>query len=109
MADFQSRIGEFEERKVAVIVASVDSPENAQKTLERHKLTFPLAYGLNPKEVAARTGAFFDEKKEYVHATGFIIGPDGRVAGAVYSTGPAGRYTAAECVGMVDYLSGKTS
>ncbi len=91
-----------------MVAASVDTLENAQKTLERHKLTFPLAYGLNAKEVSARTGAFFDAEKGYIHATGFVIQPDGKIAGAVYSTGPTGRYTAAECLGLVDYLSKKT-
>jgi hypothetical protein len=86
----------------------VDTQEEAQKTVTRHKLTFSLAYGLNAKEFSARTGAFFDAEKGHVHATGFIIRPEGNVAGAVYSTGPIGRYTATECLGIIDYLAKKT-
>ena len=91
-----------------MIGASVDTLENAQKTLARHKLTFPLAYGVNAKEVSSLTGAFYDAEKGYLHATGFLIQPDGRVAVAVYSTGGIGRFMAADCLGMIDHLSKRT-
>ncbi len=93
---------------VHIIGASVDTLEDAQKTVERHKLTFPIAYGLNAKEFSALTGAFYDAEKGHIHATGFMIKPDGTIAGAVYSTGPVGRYVAADCLGMIKYLSKKT-
>ena len=108
MADFQDRIADFEAQKVTVIGASVDALEYSQRTLARHKLTFPLAYGVNAKEVSSLTGAFYDAEKGYLHATGSLIQPDGRVAVAVYSTGAIGRFMAADCLGMIDHLSKKT-
>jgi peroxiredoxin len=82
----------------------VDNLENAQKMVERRKLTFPLAYGMDAKEFAGMTGAFYDDKKLFIHATGFIIRPDGTVEGAVYSTGPIGRLVAADTLMLIDYL-----
>lgn len=82
----------------------MDNLENAQKMVERHKLTFPLAYGMDAKGFANMTGAFYDEKKLFLHATGFIIRPDGTIEGAVYSTGPIGRLVAADTLMLIDYL-----
>lgn len=62
-----------------------------------------MAYGLNARDFAAKTGAFFDEGKGYIHATGFILRPDGKIENAVYSTGPIGRLTAADTLTLIDY------
>jgi peroxiredoxin len=107
LADFQRTIEEFTKRNVAVIALSVDPLDEARKTVERHHLTFPIGYGVDGPAFAAHTGAFFDEAKKYVQATGFIVQPDGLVAEAVYSTGPVGRYTASDVLGLIDYLSTK--
>lgn len=88
-----------------LFAASVDNLDDAQKTIERHKLTFPVAYGLSARDFSERTGAFFDEQKGHLHATGFLIAPDGTVATAVYSTGAIGRLTAADTLAMIDHLA----
>jgi peroxiredoxin len=103
LADFQTRISEFEEKKIRIIGASTDNLEDAQKMAERRKLTFPLAYGMDAKEFADMTGAFFDDKKGFLHATAFIIRPDGTLEDVVYSTGPLGRLTAADTLMLIDY------
>ncbi len=90
---------------MALIAFSVDPLDEAKKTAERHRLTFPLGYGVNGQEFAAQTGAFFDESKGYLQATGFVLQPDGLIAQAVYSTGPVGRYVASDVIGLIDYLS----
>lgn len=71
--------------------------------VERRKLTFSLAYGMDAKEFAGMTGAFFDDKKGFLHATAFIIWPDGTLEDVVYSTGPIGRLTAADTLMLIDY------
>ena len=70
-------------------------------------LTFPIAHGLNAEEFVTLTGAFFDEAKGFIHATGFIIKPDGVIEEAVYSTGPIGRFTAADILRLMDIRSKK--
>lgn len=98
MLDFQRNIKEFEKRDIQVIAASADQRENALDTIERYKLTFRVGYGLNPRAVSALTGAFYNEKENYIHATGFIIGPDLRIENAVYSTKSIGRLVAKDCL-----------
>jgi hypothetical protein len=77
--------------------------EDAQKMVEHNKLTFSLAYGMVAKEFADMTGAFFDTKKGFLHATAFIIKPDGTIGDAVYSTGSIGRLTAADTLMLIDF------
>ncbi|MBA4397170.1 MAG: hypothetical protein C0394_07295 [Syntrophus sp. (in: bacteria)] len=103
MADFQSKINEFDGKKIRIIAGSVEDLENMQKMVERRKLSFSMAYGLNARVFAAQTGAFFDEEKGYIHATGFILRPDGTIEDAVYSTGPIGRLSAADTLMLIDY------
>jgi len=103
LADFQERIEEFKASDIQIIAGSVDNLEDSQKFVERNKLTFPLTYGLDGKEFASRTGAFYDEKKGYLHATAFIIKPDGAVGDAVYSTGPIGRLSAADTIRLINF------
>jgi peroxiredoxin len=103
LADFQSRISDFDEKKIRVIAASADALEDARKSVERKNLTFPIAYGLDARAFAAMTGAFFDDVRGYLHATGFILRPDGKVDEAVYSTGNIGRFVSADALFMIDY------
>jgi peroxiredoxin len=103
LADFQEHLNEFRDKGIKIIGASTDSLEDAQKMVDRHKLTFSLAYGMDTKEFANMTGAFFSDEKGFIHATGFIIRPDGGVDDAVYSTGPIGRLTAADALMLIDH------
>lgn len=103
MADFQSHISDFDQKRIKVIAASADSLEDARKSVERKKLTFPIAYGLDARAFAAMTGAFFDDVRGYLQATGFILKPGGKVEQALYSTGPIGRFTPADVLSLIDY------
>lgn len=104
MADFQEHINDFRGGGIDILAASVENEEDARKMIERNKLTFPVAYGLDAKDFAGKTGAFFDAKKGFLHATSFMIKPDGTLADAVYSTGPIGRLTAKDTLMLIDFF-----
>lgn len=86
---------------------SVDAREKARATVEKHRISFTVGYGLNAREVSAKTGAFYDEKDEFLHATGFIITPEGKIANGVYSTLAIGRLVPRDCLGFIDTLRKK--
>jgi alkyl hydroperoxide reductase subunit AhpC len=92
---------DFEKKNVQVIAASADPWEKALQTVEHYKLTFKIGYGLNPSDVSALTGAFYNAQENYLHATGFIIGPDGKIENAVYSTRSIGRLVAKDCLDFI--------
>jgi hypothetical protein len=76
---------------------------------EEAKLTFKIGWGLNAQEASAKTGAYFDDKKNYIHATGFVISPEGKIIVASYSTGAIGRLTASDALGLILYRMSMTS
>jgi hypothetical protein len=45
------------------------------------------------RQVSAKTGAFFDEDRDPLHASGFIIRRNTTLALAAYSTGAIGYHT----------------
>ena len=91
-----------------LLAVSVDPLEKAQEIRERLSITFPLAYGVNGPNFAALTGAFYDANQGFLHASGFLLQPDSRLAGAVYSTGAIGRYMSVDVLGMLDSVMKKT-
>lgn len=101
MLDFQKNISEFEKRDIGVTAASSDSWEYALQTVEHYRLTFTVGYGQDPRKVSALTGAFYSARDNYLHATGFIIGPEGRIEDAVYSTRSIGRLVARDCIEFI--------
>ena len=109
MADFDKRLDEFARRGAVVVGASSDSFEDAQRTVERLRLRMPMAYGLDAREFSMLTGAFFSDEKGFVHATGFVIARDGRVAEGLYSTSGVGRLDPGETLGLLDYLAKKSA
>ncbi len=86
------------------MAVSVDTEVEAQKTIAEHALTYPVAYGASAQELGVLTGAFWEDKRRCLQATGFIIKADGTVAQALYSTGPIGRYTAAEALKILEKI-----
>ncbi len=96
---------EFEANDIAVVALSVDPHDQARETVERHGLTFPVLFGLDAQEMAQRIGAYINENAEspHLHATGFILDPQGEVAHSVYSSGPIGRLVARDTLSFVKH------
>jgi peroxiredoxin len=89
---------------VRLLAASTDSIEDAAKTVKDHQLTFPVAYGLDAKEISSVTGAFYDEQDKFLHATGFLVNREGTIIVASFSTGAIGRLTPQDCIALVTHL-----
>ncbi len=85
------------------MAASTDPLEKARETVAEHALTFPVGYGLPLKETAAALGAFYEEKRGVLHATGYVVKPDRTIAVAQYSSGPIGRLVWQDIVGLVQF------
>lgn len=89
------------------MAASVDSIEDAKRIVKDGQLTFPVAYGLDKEEVCSKTGAFYKEDKEFIHATGFLFNRKGTIIVASYSTGAIGRLNPQDCITLITYLQAK--
>ena len=80
---------------------SVDSEEDAQKMVDRNKLTYPVLYGLDARETLETIGGYINEDPLFLHPSGFILRPDGTIALLVQSSGAIGRLVANDSVGLM--------
>jgi len=103
LAAFDRAQDKLREEDISVVAASTDPIEKAKDTVSEHSLTLPVGYGLPVKETAATLGAFYEEKRGFLQATGFVIKPDKTIAVAQYSSGPIGRLVWQDILGLVQF------
>lgn len=75
--------------------------EKAQEMAERTGATFLIGYGLKVPEDADKVGAYWEERRGIIHATGFTIGPDRKILQACFATGPIGRIAAVDALSSI--------
>lgn len=91
---------------MGIVAGSVDSEE---KTLEVAKdLGFPVAYGIT-REMGDRVGAWWEERRDHIQPSEFIIAGNGRVLGAAYSSLPVGRMDPAETLTLMKLITSRRS
>lgn len=103
MAAFEKALPRLTDERITVVAGSTDPQDKAAETVQEHRLTFPVAYGLPLEETAAKLGAFYDERRSVLHATGFVVKPDATIAVAQYSSGPIGRLVWQDVLGLVQF------
>jgi peroxiredoxin len=86
-----------------VVAASVDAEEEAQKTIDECGITFPVGYGADYQDVSKLTGCFYEERRQILHSTGYVLRPDGTIAVGVYSSGPIGRLVWQDVLNLVQF------
>lgn len=104
MAAFEKAQERLRGEGVRIVAASTDPLEKAKGTVEEMSLTFPVGYGLPLKETAAALGAFYEEKRQILHSTGFVLTPDRSIVVAQYSSGPIGRLVWQDVLSLVQIL-----
>ena len=87
-----------------VAAASVDPVDNVRSLKEGLRVRFPMYAEVDATAVSTATGAhMYSGEKTYLHATGFLVNPEGTIINAVYSTGPIGGFTASEILRKVRF------
>lgn len=89
---------QFKQENVDVIALSVDPLDKANEMVTKVGATFPIAYGLKVPEDADKVGAYWEARRQIIHATNFIIDSDKKVIQACYSIGPIGRIVAEDAL-----------
>ena len=104
MAGYEKLAGDFAAAGISVYAASV---EDKEKTGEVQKdLGFPVAHGIQRAQGDA-IGAWWDERRDFIQPSEFVLRRDGRVLSATYSTGPVGRLDAADALSLVKILNAR--
>jgi peroxiredoxin len=109
LADYQTWLPDLKQLGITVIAASVDTLEEARKTVDTQKLSYPVGHSLDYQDISRRTGAFIEHERKILHATGFVLKPGLKIQVATYSTGPIGRLTPNDVSSLIRPMLAKTA
>jgi alkyl hydroperoxide reductase subunit AhpC len=104
LVDFAVNGGPLRSRGIKVAAASVDSVETTAALKEGLRIGYPMYAGLDARAVADATGAHIQTgDRTFLHATCYLVKPDGTIAAASYASGPLGRMWAHEILRSVQF------
>ncbi len=108
MADFESHLAALDALETQVVALSSDTLEEAQATVEELGLEFTVAWGLDAEATSRAIGCYTGthEGHPHIQPAAFVLGGDGTIVHAVYSSGKVGRLTAADAISIVEGMEG---
>lgn len=100
MVGFANLKDEFDKLGVKVVAASVDPIDKAKEVAD--EVNFPVGHGVT-RDQADALGSYWEERRQIVQPSEFIISPEGKIMALSYSDGPLGRIDAADVIKMVNF------
>ena len=83
----------------------MDSLEKTQEVAE--PLNFPVTYGVT-RELGIALGSWWEERRDFIQPSEFVLNPKGKVMFSAYSNAPVGRMDPAETLTLIKYLNSVT-
>lgn len=105
MAAFEEKKNELAALGVSVFAASVDSVEKTQEVLDSG-LSFPIGHGVS-RELGDKLGAWWEERRDFIQPSEFVIDNEGLVLHSTYSASPIGRTDAGDVVSLLGFLEAR--
>ena len=102
MAGYEERREAFSAEGVSIIAATVDSKEKTQEVAK--PLNFPVAYGVT-RDIGNALGSWWDERRDFIQPSEFVLSPKGKVMFSAYSNAPVGRMDPAETLTLISCLN----
>jgi peroxiredoxin len=93
---------QYKDLGVSVIAGSVDSEEDTAKVAS--DLSFPVAFGMNRSDGDA-IGAWWEDRRDHIQPSEFVITGKGRVMASTYSSSPVGRMDPAETLTLMNFIA----
>jgi alkyl hydroperoxide reductase subunit AhpC len=95
---------EFDKLGVKIVAASVDPIDKAQEVAD--EVNFPVGHSVS-RDVADSLGSYWEDRRQIIQPSEFIVGADGYVVACSYSDGPLGRIDAGDVIKMVNFYESK--
>ena len=86
----------------SIYAATVDSLDDTAKVAEG--LSFPVCYGVQ-RDTGDRIGAWWEEKRDFIQPSEFLMTGKGRILGSTYSSSPIGRMDPDEALSLIKILA----
>ncbi len=104
MVGFAEKSAELSAIGVSVVAASVDPVDKAQEVAD--EVNFPIGYGVT-RDIANALGSWWEERRQIIQPSEFVLGPDNKVRASSYSDGPVARMLADDVIRLVTFLESK--
>lgn len=108
LAEFGAEKPALDALGVKVVALSVDDEAAGAALVAKQGLGFPVGHDADADAIATATGAFTNAAPHYLQPTAFILGQDGLVMAAVYSTQAVGRLRATEVIKFVEFMKSRS-
>ena len=91
----------MEALNLAIYALSTDAREEAQATVGKHGVKFPVLYGMDGPRTAETLGSYYEERRNIIQPTGFIVSPEKKIMSVTTTSGAVGRLSAQDVILMV--------
>ena len=98
MAGFQAVLPELTSLGAKVVAASVDPLEKAREVAAG--LSYPHGYGVT-REIGNLLGSWWEERRNFIQPSEFLLDDSGKVLISSYSAGPLGRIEGPDVVKLI--------
>ncbi len=105
MAAFEEKRKELATLGVSVYAAAVD-PEEKSREIADSGISFPLGHGVT-RELADRLGSWWDERRDFIQPSEFVIDRSGRILSSTYSSSPIGRTDPGDVLSLLGFLEAR--
>ena len=95
---------EFAEIGATVIAGTVDTQEQTSEVAA--DLSFPVAYGMT-REQGDSVGAWWEERRDHIQPSEFVLTANGTVMMSAYSNSPVGRMDPDETLTLLQFLTAR--
>ena len=95
-------IDQFKELGTEIVAASVDDEKKTSEVAE--PLSFPIGYGVKRSQ-ADLLGSWWDETRDFIQPSEFIISQSGKLMTSAYSNSPVGRMDPKETLTLLKFLA----
>lgn len=101
MGGFSEQLETFKGLGASVIAVTAEPLEKAQEVAD--KVSLPIAYGVT-KDQTDLFGAWWEDRRQIVQPSDFVLNEGGKVMSATYSTGPIGRLEADDAIRFIQFM-----
>ena len=86
---------------MSIVSASVDTGENAKEVADG--AAYPVGQGVT-RETADALGSWWEERRDCIQPSEFLLTRAGKVIASSYSAGPIARMNASEVISVVNFV-----
>lgn len=102
MVGYEAQRDALANLNASVVAASIDTGENAARVAS--EVTFPVAEGVT-REIADSLGSWWEDRRQIIQPSEFILDREGKVLTSTYSSGPVGRIAPEAAVGIIGFYA----